>query len=505
MKYSLLTLVATASATMAQTSTRPNVILILSDDLGWGDLSCYGAHRVSTPNVDDIANHGIRFTNAHASASTSTPSRYGILTGSYPFRKQGTDVAAGNAGMIISPDQYTLADVFHNAGYRTAAIGKWHLGLGSKTAEQDWNGTLDQTPCDLGFDYHYIMAATADRVPCVFVEQGRVVNYDPSSPIEVSYRKPFDGEPLGSTNPELLYNQKASHGHDMAIVNGIGRIGFMKGGGKALWRDEDIADTLLNSAVRFIENSVDKPEPFFMYMCTNDVHVPRQPNERFRGKSPMGLRGEAIMQFDWTVGMLRDALKRLGVYDNTLIIITSDNGPVLDDGYQDRAEELCGDHKPGGPFRGGKYSAFEAGNAVPFIVSWPNGIGTKQRESNSLVSLIDFVGSMNSLVKGTLPSGAATDSRNCLQTWLGKSSAPAPYHLIMASNRTVELRTQDWKYIPSSKGSPWITWGPKIETGCSDEPQLYNMKNNIGETVNRAKDNPKELQQMQELLKKAMQ
>ncbi len=496
-KTSLIALSA-ATAAVAQTE-KPNVILILADDLGWGDLSCYGANRVSTPCVDNLANNGIRFTNAHAPASTSTPSRYGILTGNYPFRKRGTDVAAGNAGMIISPDQYTLADVFHNAGYLTAAIGKWHLGLGSKTAEQDWNGTLDQTPNDLGFDYHYIMAATADRVPCVFVEQGRVVNYDPTAPIEVSYRKPFEGEPLGSTNPELLYNQKHSHGHDMAIVNGIGRIGYMKGGGKALWRDEDIADTLLASATRFIDRSAASNQPFFMYFCTNDVHVPRQPNERFRGKSPMGLRGEAIMQFDWTIGRLTDKLKQLGIYDNTLIIITSDNGPVLDDGYQDMAEELCGDHKPGGPYRGGKYSAFEAGNAIPFIVSWPAQV-KGGKKSDALVSLIDFVGSMNALAGGTLPAGQSADSRNCIDTWLGRSKQPAPYHVSMAANRSLEIRTQRWKYIEPSQGGPMISWGPKIETGYLATPQLYDMQKDIHEQKNQADSKPKIVSQMQTLL-----
>lgn len=500
---SSLVALSAATASLAQTD-KPNVILILADDLGWGDLSCYGAQRVQTPNVDKLANNGITFRNAHAPASTSTPSRYGLLTGCYPFRKNGTDVAAGNAGMIISPNQYTLADVFHNAGYRTAAIGKWHLGLGSKTAEQDWNGVLDQTPNDLGFDYHYIMAATADRVPCVFVEQGKVVNYDPGAPIEVSYRKPFEGEPLGSTNPELLFNQKHSHGHDMAIVNGIGRIGYMKGGGKALWRDEDIADTLVASATRFIEQSAKKDAPFFMYLCTNDVHVPRQPNERFRGKNPMGFRGEAIMQFDWTIEQVTNKLKELGIYDNTLIIITSDNGPVLDDGYQDMAEELCGDHKPGGPFRGGKYSAFEAGNAIPFIVSWPKMIKSNGKESNALVSLIDFVGSMNALVNGTLPEGAAPDTRNCLKTWLGQSKKPAPFHVSMAANRSLEIRTQQWKYIEPSNGGPMISWGPKIETGYSKVPQLYDMLKDNGEQKNMAESKPKVLKQMQELFKEAI-
>ena len=163
----------------------PNVVFIYADDLGYGDLECYGAKNVQTPNVNRLASEGIRFTNAHATAATSTPSRYSMLTGEYAWRRPGTDVAAGNAGMIIRPEDYTMADMFKNSGYVTAALGKWHLGLGDKSGEQDWNAPLPAALGDLGFDYSYIMAATADRVPCVFIENGKVANYDPSAPIEV--------------------------------------------------------------------------------------------------------------------------------------------------------------------------------------------------------------------------------------------------------------------------------------------------------------------------------
>lgn len=501
---SLLTL--GAASLHAQTAQRPNVLFILADDLGYGDLSCYGGNA-PTPNIDRLAAQGTRFSNAHAVASTSTPSRYGMLTGCYPFRRRGTDVAAGNAGMIIRPEQYTVADVFRSAGYRTAAIGKWHLGLGSRTARQDWNGLLDQTPADLGFDYHYLMAATADRVPCVFIEQGRVAQWDASAPIEVSYDwgHPFPGEPLGSTHPELLTKQKASHGHDMAIVNGIGRIGYMRGGGRALWRDEDIPDSLLRHAIGWLGQAAHKDtggsqaerQPFFMFFATNDVHVPRQPHERFRGLSPMGLRGEAILQLDYTVGRLCAALDSLGLRDNTLIILTSDNGPVLDDGYADLAEELVGTHKPGGPFRGGKYSAYEAGNAVPFIVS---GAGAKQgKVSDALVSLIDLPASMAELTGTDIPQGQAADSRASLPTWLGRSRKPADFHVSMAANRSLEIRTQRWKYIEPSEGG--IDWGPHIESGYASQPQLYDLHRSLWEQDNVADRRPKVLRQMQQMLK----
>ena len=246
----------TVQKNSTQDPKKPNVIVILADDLGYGDLKCYGAKNVETPHVDKLASEGIRFTNAHTVAATSTPSRYSLLTGEYAWRRPDTDIAAGDVKMIIRPEQYTMADMFKSAGYATAAIGKWHLGLGDKTGGQDWNAPLPATLGDLGFDYHYIMAATADRVPCVFIENGKVANYDPSDPIEVSYTKNFPGEPTGKDNPELLYNLHPSNGHDMSIVNGISRIGFMKGGGKALWKDENIADSITPFMPSTLSNSI---------------------------------------------------------------------------------------------------------------------------------------------------------------------------------------------------------------------------------------------------------
>ena len=483
---------------------RPNVLVIMTDDVGYGDFSCYGAKRVHTPNIDRLAANGVRFTDAHACASTSAPSRYGFLTGEYPFRRPGTDVAAGNAAMVIRPEQFTLADLFKAAGYTTAAIGKWHLGLGSRTAQQDWNGQIDLTPADLGFDYSCIMAATADRVPCVFIENGRVRNYDASAPIQVSYRSNFSGEPTGKSNPELL-RLRPSHGHDMSIVNGISRIGFMKGGGKALWKDENIADSIADYALRWI-TATQQPEdsahrPFFMYLCTNDVHVPRWPHERFRGQSPMGLRGDAIVQLDWTVGQIMDGLHKLGIADNTLVILTSDNGPVLDDGYADDAESLAGTHRPGGPWRGGKYSAFEAGSAVPFIVSWPAGGVRRGGESRALISLIDGVRSLAPIAGVELNDTLACDSRNFCDTWLGRSGESRDYILSMAYNREVSLRSPRWKYIPAMKGPAMVPWGPKIETGFASEAQLYDLSFKKGENKNVIESQPQVAKELDLILR----
>ena len=474
---------------------KPNVIFIYADDLGYGDLECYGATRVQTPHVNRLADEGIRFTNAHATASTSTPSRYAMLTGEYAWRRPGTDIAAGNAGMIIRPERFTMADMFKSVGYTTAALGKWHLGLGDKTAEQDWNAPLPMALGDLGFDYSYIMAATADRVPCVFIENGQVANYDPAAPIYVSYEQNFPGEPTGKDNPELLYNLKPSFGHDKSIVNGISRIGYMKGGGKALWKDENIADSIVTHAIDFIRLNQEKP--FFLYLATNDVHVPRFPHERFRGKSPMGLRGEAIMQFDWTVGQLLAALDELRLAENTLIILSSDNGAVVDDGYADRSTELLGGHKPVGPLRGNKYSAFEGGTRIPAIVRWPRSI-RKPAVSDALVSQIDWFASLAHLVGARLPQGSAPDSYDYLDTWLGKSLEDRPWVVEQALNHALSLRTKEWKYIEPSRGDS-IFYYEKIETGYSKHPQLYDMTQ-VGEQDNQAWQRPDLVYQMQTIL-----
>lgn len=484
-----------------QAESKPNVIIILADDLGYGDMEPYGATRVKTPAVNRLAERGTRFTNVHAVAATSTPSRYSLLTGEYAWRRPDTGIAAGNAGMIIKPEQFTMADMFRSCGYRTAAIGKWHLGLGDRTGGQDWNAPLPQSLADIGFDYHYIMAATADRVPCVFIEDGSVANYDPSAPIYVDYDKNFEGEPTGRDNPEKLYNLRHSLGHDMSIVNGIGRIGYMKGGGKALWKDENIADSITAHAIDFIRDNAGAGCPFFMYFCTNDVHVPRFPHDRFRGKNPMGLRGDAIAQFDWSVGRVLDTLDSLGIADNTLVILSSDNGPVLDDGYQDRAVELAGSHRPSGPLRGGKYSAFEGGTTVPAIVCWPGRVPAG-KVSDALMSHVDVMASLGSIIGARMPIGGAPDSRPFPDRLLGNDLTDTPYIIEQADGLSV--RTPEWKFIEANDGKPSIWWCPETETGNSPEPQLYRMSgSDRSEQRNVALENPQVVFDMQTILRRA--
>ena len=471
--------------------TNPNIVIIYADDLGYGDISCYGASRIKTPNVDRLASQGLRFVNAHSSSATCTPSRYSMLTGEYAWRRKGTGVLPGDARLIVQPGRTTLQSVMQRAGYTTGVVGKWHLGLGS--GNLDWNAEIKPGPLDIGFDYCFLIPATGDRVPCVFVEGRRVVGLDPNDPIQVSYTKPVGNDPTGKEHPELL-KMHPSHGHDQTIVNGISRIGYMSGGKSARWVDEDIADAITARATAFIEQNRDRP--FFLYFATHDIHVPRVPHPRFAGKSGLGPRGDVILEFDWSAGEILKTLDRLNLSRNTLVILTSDNGPVVDDGYKDQAVEKLNGHKPGGPLRGGKYSAFDAGTRVAFIVRWPARV--KTGVSNALVSQIDFLSTFAALTGQTLAEGDAPDSYNILDALLGESKTGRD-HLVEHAG-TLSLIRGRWKYIEPSNG-PKMNKNTNTELGNDSQPQLYDMVVDLGEKQNVAGEHPDLVQEMAAQLK----
>ena len=473
---------------------RPNVVLIYADDLGYGDLSCYGATGISTPHIDSLAAGGLRFTRAYATSATCTPSRYSMLTGEYAWRMPGRGIAPGDAAMLIDTGTVTLPSVFRDAGYATAVVGKWHLGLGPEGGP-DWNGEIRPGPLEIGFDYSFLIPATGDRVPCVFVENHRVAGLDPADPIAVDYREKIGDWPTGKENPELL-KMHPSHGHDQTIVNGISRIGYMKGGKSALWVDENIADTLVRKASAFMEQH--RAEPFFLFLSAHDIHVPRVPHERFAGKSGMGPRGDAILQFDWTVGRVMEALRRLNLTEKTIVIISSDNGPVVDDGYEDGAVEKLHGHRPAGELRGGKYSAFEAGTRVPFIVYWPGKV--KAGESEALLSQVDLLASFASFNGVPLDSSAAPDSFDKMNALLGKG-AGREYIVGQALNNTLSLVRGEWKYIEPGKG-PKVSRNVNIETGADPGGQLYNLNDDPGERENVLAAHPDIAGDMAALLKK---
>ncbi len=471
----------------------PNIVIINADDLGYGDISCYGATSLSTPNIDRVAEKGLLFTNAHSTSATSTPSRYSMLTGEYAWRKEGTGIATGDAPAIITPGRTTIASVLKNAGYATGVVGKWHLGIGPEGGA-DWNGEIMSGPLDIGFDYNYIMPATGDRVPCVFVENRRVVNLDPEDPIKVSFREPILVEPTGKDHPELL-KMHPSHGHDMTIINGISRIGYMSGGKSAWWTDENIADVITDKAVEFIKKNRDNR--FFLYFATNDIHVPRVPHTRFAGLSSMGPRGDVILELDWTVGEIVKTLDELGLARNTILIVTSDNGPVVDDGYMDDAVEKLGSHKPAGPLRGGKYSAFDGGTRIPFIIRWPGKI--RAGKTDALFSQIDLMASFASLTGQELASGVGPDSFNSLRTLTGKSEKGREWLVEQSLSGRLSIIKGDWKLIEPGPG-PKIEHNTNIELGNDPGPQLYNLKTDIGERINLASDNESRVEELSGLL-----
>lgn len=475
---------------MGTLASHPNIIILYADDLGFGDLGCYGANNIPTPNIDRLAAEGLLFQQGYATAATCTPSRYSLLTGSYPWRNPQAAILAGDAPMIIAPHTRTLPAMLRAAGYHTGIVGKWHLGLGK--GDLDWNQEISLTPNDIGFDSSFIMAATNDRVPCVYVQDRKVVGLNPQDPIEVTYdwNKAFPGQPTGRHNPEML-KMSYSHGHDGSIINGVSRIGHMRGGDAALWDDETMSETFCQKAVEFV--TTNKDHPFFLYYAFHQPHVPRIPSPPYKGATSLGPRGDVIAEMDGCVGTILDTLEKLEIKDQTLVIFSSDNGPVLDDGYVDQARECNGTHKPAGPLRGGKYSMFDGGTRVPFIASWPGTITAG--ESKALMSHVDFHASFAALTGQTLQASEAPDSLNILNALLGKTENGREELLVEGMQAKTVLRHKDWVYIPPYKGHA-IEQNTQMELGNAPDPQLYNLSMDIGQMRNLAKERPAIVEQM---------
>jgi arylsulfatase A len=496
--------------------TQPNIIVIMADDLGYGDLSCYGATGLQTPNIDRLAKSGIRFTSGYCSASTCTPTRYSLLTGNYAFRKQRTGIAPPNAPAIIKAGTETVASVLQRGGYATAVVGKWHLGLGEEGQRKpdgtgggpDWNGALKPGPLEIGFDSCFLLPTTNDRVPQVYVKDHRVLNLDPADPLWVGKKKPSEDHPTGKTHRDTL-KVDWSHGHNSTIHNGISRIGFYTGGKAARFRDEDLADKWVEKSNEFIESNQDNP--FFLFFSSHDLHVPRMPHERFQGKTSLGYRGDAIVQLDWCVGELMKTLNRLELTDNTLVIFCSDNGPVMDDGYKDDALEKRGNHRAAGPYSGGKYSVYEGGTRTPFITHWPGRI--EPGVSDDIVCTIDLAASLAALTNQTLPEDACVDSLNVIGVLLGEANAEGRDFLVSQDNGTngvfglrVASESGDWKLHRHDKKKAFnVVVEKELERTEVPEFQLFNLTSDPSEQKNVIDANPEIAESMKARLKKLIQ
>ncbi|MEO1498783.1 MAG: sulfatase-like hydrolase/transferase [Planctomycetota bacterium] len=477
-----------------QSSKPPNIVLIYADDVGYGDVGCYGAKTIPTPNIDRLAAAGLRFTSGYCTSATCTPSRYSLLTGEYAWRTPGTGIAPPNGAALIKPGTPTLPSTLRSAGYRTGIVGKWHLGLG-EPPKPDWSGEIKPGPLEIGFDECFIMPTTNDRVPCVYVRGHRIVGLDASDPVDVSMGNP-DGQPTGKTERASL-KMDWSHGHNDSIVNGISRIGFMVGGRAARWTDETSAEVFVDEARAFVGQRDQRP--FFLLFASHQIHVPRAPSARFVGATAHGPRGDVMVELDWCVEQLVEALERAGALDNTVLIFTSDNGPVLDDGYRDDAVERVGDHRPAGPFRGGKYSRFEGGTRVPWIMHWPAEI--KPGVSDAQVSQVDLFASLATLAGvSDLPEGIANDSIDLTAALTGASPRGRD-HVIEHSGlkQSLAIRRGDWKYIEPAKGAA-LLGNTNTETGNRPHPQLYDLKNDPGERHNLAKRYPDRVKELSQRL-----
>ena len=487
MKNSYLLLPAICFVRCAsETAEKPNVIVILADDLGFGDVSAYGSATIHTPHIDKLANEGVCFTNGYATSATSTPSRYALMTGMYPWKNKDAKILPGDAPLIIDEHQFTLPKMMQSASYTTGAIGKWHLGMGNGNV--NWNEVVKPGAKEIGFDYSCLIAATNDRVPTVYVEDGKVVGLDPDDPIEVSYEKNFEGEPTALSNPELLKMEWA-HGHNNSIVNGIPRIGYMKGGKAARWVDEDMADYFVGKVKDFVSGH--KDEPFFLYYGLHQPHVPRAPHSRFAGTTTMGPRGDAIIEADWCVGELIAHLEKEGLLENTMIIFSSDNGPVLNDGYKDGAAEKVGEHKPAGGLRGGKYSLFDGGTHIPLFVYWKGTISPVI--SDALICQMDLIASLGKLVDASLPEGL--DSREYLDAFMGKK-LQARENLVVEAQGRMAYRQGDWMMIPPYRGQERNLTGNEL--GNLPEYALFNLKEDKAQQENRVAGNEPLLEEMKE-------
>lgn len=457
-----LTLTQTLGVSANGEPKRPNIVFIMADDLGFGDMSCYGATALKTPHCDKMAAEGLRMTDAHTPAAVCTPTRYGLLTGRYCWRTRLKRRVLGPVDpLLIDTDMVTLPSMLKEQGYATACIGKWHLGLGNPP-ETDYNAEpIKPGPLEVGFDYWFGIPGSNNLTPWAFMENHSVYGREPGEKIVLRHKR------------GLIYDE----------VQGI----------KNKRVPEEIGEMHAKKAVAWIDKTAPKKQPFFLYVPLCPPHLPLTPGEQFEGTSQAGAYGDFIHEFDWCVGQIVEALKKHGVLEDTLLIITSDNGA--------NSRAVRGEyrkvHKPNDGLRGMKADIYEGGHRVPFIVRWPGHVPAGE-ESDAMVSLVDMTASFAELVGAKLPEGAAPDSRNVLPQILGQTKEDAPnYHTVQHSGPGMyALRKGSWKYVDGTGSGGWGTNDNLIGQG----EQLYNVDENRAEKMNVADQHPDLCKELKALL-----
>jgi len=506
-------LFCSCSSSNSEVQDKPNIILINADDLGYGDLSCYGATKVKTPNIDKLANEGKMFTDAHSASAVCTPSRYALMTGQYPFRANNGKGVWGPAPiqseLLIDTEQLTLADVLKNNGYSTAVLGKWHLGFGK--GENNWLDPLSPGPNDLGFDYYYGVPIVNSAPPYVYVENDHIVGGDPNDPlVYIGKGKPNEVTPITPIPKEA--SQRTTNRFKGAVA------------AHKLYNDYTVGAVLTEKATDWITDRTtkNKKDPFFLYMATTHIHHPYTPGTNFQGKSDAELYGDFIQELDWMVGEIIATVEKQGVSDNTLIIFTSDNGAMLNLGGRNAVKA---GHKINGDLLGFKFGVWEGGHRIPFIAKWPGKIeaGTV---SDQLICNVDMLATFMAITGQNPKELDNTDSVNILPALTGNSKESIREELILAPRKEdhLSLRQGNWMYIPAQGSGGFIgskpnhhAWGgapavefvggvnSDIEKGKikEDAPpaQLYNLEEDTNQTTNVFNQNPEVVKEMEARLK----
>ncbi|MBX2851755.1 MAG: sulfatase-like hydrolase/transferase [Phycisphaeraceae bacterium] len=506
-QFAVFLLLLTPSLVLAQQP--PNIVLIYVDDLGYGDLGCYGATKVQTPNIDSIAKQGRRFTDAHSSSAVCTPSRYGLLTGEYPFRAHGGKGVWGpspiTSGLIIDTNTLTIGKALQRKGYATACLGKWHLGF--KKGKNDWQVPLRPGPQDVGFDYYFGVPVVNSAPPYVYVENDSYLGYDPADPLV------YKGRGAKNVSPTPTFPPEASTKSPNAFSGALEA--------HKLYHDEKTGGLLAEKAAKWIAKN--KDESFFLFFSAPNIHHPFTPAPRFKGTSQCGLYGDFIHELDWMVGEILKSLEDNGLSENTLVIFTSDNGGMLNRAGRDA---MKAGHRMNGDLLGFKFGIWEGGHRVPFIARWPGKIkaGT---ESDQLISQVDMLATFAALTGQDDGALNGKDSINILPALLGETDEPLRTELVISarSEKHLGLRMGKWMYI-GAQGSGGFTgskpnqhaWGgpgavafagsvnSDIQNGRikKDAPpaQLYDLENDPFQTKNVYREHPDVVKQMQGLLKR---